>query len=82
MEKKITAVEFIYHYMMYNEYYIGNDLIEAVEQAKKIEKEQIESAFRNGECPADYYNPENPHIDPSENFYNETYGRSEKPNTH
>jgi hypothetical protein len=45
-----------------------------VEQAKEMEKEQIKSAFTKGDLFAeDYFYPEKPNIDCSENYYNETF---------
>jgi hypothetical protein len=45
------------------------------DQAKEMEKEQIIDAFNNGEFfPSDYYHPNNPNVDGSETYYNETYG--------
>ena len=35
-----TAVEWLIDWMGKNQYFIGNDLLEAVEQAKEMEKEQ------------------------------------------
>jgi hypothetical protein len=44
-------------------------------KAKEMEKEQIISAFNNGEFFAiDYYHPGSPSVDGSENYYIETYG--------
>jgi hypothetical protein len=48
---------------------------ELIKQAKEMEKEQIVSAFNHGEFfPSDYYHPNNPSVDGSETYYNETYG--------
>ena len=45
-----------------------------IEQAKEMEKEQIKSAFTQGDLFAeDYFNPETPNIDCSENYYNKTF---------
>jgi hypothetical protein len=47
---------------------------ELLNQAKKMEKEQIIDAFEQGENNSvDYFNPENI-IKESEQYYNETYG--------
>jgi hypothetical protein len=47
---------------------------EFIEQAKEMEKEQIKSAFTQGDLFAeDYFNPEKSNIDCSENYYNETF---------
>jgi hypothetical protein len=43
-------------------------------QAKEMEKNQIKSAFTQGDLFAeDYFNPEKPNIDCSEQYYNETF---------
>jgi hypothetical protein len=36
-----TAVEWFYEWMDKNQYFIGNDLLKAFEQAKEMEKEHI-----------------------------------------
>jgi len=41
MENKQTAVEWLVDWMDKNQYFIGNDLIQAVEQAKQMEKDQM-----------------------------------------
>ena len=43
-----TAVEYLIDWMGKNQYFIGNDLLQAVEQAKEIEKEQIMRAYDIG----------------------------------
>ena len=48
--------------------------IQIFEQAKEMEKEQIKSAFTKGDLFAeDYFYPEKPNVDCSENYYNETF---------
>jgi hypothetical protein len=42
---KQTAVEWLVDWMGKNQYFIGNDLLKAVEQAKEMEKEQIRKAY-------------------------------------
>lgn len=44
-----TAVEWLIDWMGKNQYFIGNDLLKAVEQAKEMEKEQIENAWYAGD---------------------------------
>lgn len=45
------------------------------DKAELMEKDQIISAFNNGEFFAsDYYHPNNSSVDGSETYYNETYG--------
>jgi hypothetical protein len=38
---KQTAVEWVLDWMSKNQYFIGNDLLKAVEEAKEMEKEQM-----------------------------------------
>jgi len=40
-----TAVEWLVDWMGKNQYFIGNDLLKAVEQAKEMEKEQLNEAM-------------------------------------
>ena len=42
---KQTAVEWLYDWMDKNQYFIGNDLLQAVQQAKEMEKEQMMDAY-------------------------------------
>ncbi len=47
---------------------------ECWDKALEMEKEQIKSAFTKGDLFAeDYFYPEKPNIDCSENYYNETF---------
>ena len=57
---KQTAVQWFFEWMDNNQYFIGNDLLEAFKQAKEMEKQQIIEAneenmmsFTDGER---YYN--------------------------
>jgi hypothetical protein len=43
-------------------------MVEATEQAKEMEKEQIKEAFKHGELPPLFINFD------AEQYYNETYG--------
>ena len=66
--KKQTAVEWLVDWMGKNQYFIGNDLLQAVEQAKAMEKENSEISFFAG------YNYEGGHpIDEHEEYYTKTY---------
>ena len=65
---KKTAVEWLLDWMGKNQYFIGNDLLQAVEQAKEMEKEQIKNAYRTG----DYDVIDNPDRE-AEQYYNETF---------
>jgi hypothetical protein len=65
---KQTAVEFLVDWMSKNQYFIGNDLLKAVKQAKEMEKQQIIKAV---------YDSMGTNLDPNigraELYYNETY---------
>jgi hypothetical protein len=74
MKKKQTAVEWLIDWMGKSQYFIGNDLLQAVEQAKAMEKEQIidfaYSSIREVESElGDLIYKKVP-----EEIYNETYG--------
>jgi hypothetical protein len=50
------------------------DYLKLKKQAKEMEKEQIKSAFTKGDLFAeDYFYPEKPNVDCSENYYKQTY---------
>lgn len=40
MAKELSSVEWLLDWMGKNQYFIGNDLLQAVEKAKEMEKEQ------------------------------------------
>jgi hypothetical protein len=65
--KKQTAVEWLIDWMGKSQYFIGNDLLQAVEQALAMEKEQIVDAV-------DGFPLDKRHLD-GEQYYNETYGK-------
>ena len=48
MKNKQTAVDWLVDWMDKNQYFIGNDLIQAVEKAKEMEKKQITEAWNDG----------------------------------
>jgi hypothetical protein len=48
---KQTAVEWLFDWMGRNQYFIGNDLLKAFEQAKAMEKEQIVNAINDAQNP-------------------------------
>lgn len=66
--KKQTAVEWLIDWMGKSQYFIGNDLLQAVEQALAMEKEQIVDAV-------DGFPLDKRHLD-GEQYYNETYKKS------
>jgi len=47
-QNKMTAVETLLDWLRNNHYYIGNDLLEKVEELKEIEKQQIIDAVEWG----------------------------------
>ena len=59
----LTAVEWLLDWMGKNQYFIGNDLLQAVEQAKQMEKEQIMNAY------------DKVSMSTAEQYYNETYNK-------
>ena len=76
MYKKQTAVEWLLDWMEKNQYFIGNDLLEAFEQAKAMHKEEIMDAnaagYRDGIL---YSNGEDWNYQNPEHYYDETYGK-------
>jgi hypothetical protein len=68
MTKKQTSVQWLSDWMNKNEYFIGNDLLQAFEQAKALEKEQIEDAFGDSRILAITNN-----CSSGEQYYNETF---------
>ena len=66
--KQQTAVEFLIDWMSKNQYFIGNDLLKAVEQAKEMEKEQIVKTWYDCKLSIIERNPTD-----AEQYYNETF---------
>jgi hypothetical protein len=65
---KQTAVDWFYQRIL------AKDIKAVFEQAKEMEKEQIEEAFFKGDLFAeDYFDADNPTKDVSENYYKQTY---------
>jgi hypothetical protein len=60
----MTVIETLLDWLGKNHYYIGNDLLEKVEELKKIEKEIIRTAYLDG-MDGEY--------NTSEQYYNETF---------
>jgi hypothetical protein len=68
---KQTAVEWLVEQLPMR---IKNSMMGEIEQAKEMEKEQIETAFFKGDLFAeDYFDADNPTKDVSENYYKQTY---------
>ena len=69
MNKQQTAVEWLIDWMGKNQYFIGNDLLDAYKQAKEMEKRQIIDAVTEG-----WDSNENGLVRwIGEQYYNETY---------
>ncbi len=64
---KQTAVEWLFDWMGINQYFIGNDLLKAFEQAKAMEKEQIKDAWIATDNELQRL--------AAEQYYNETYNK-------
>jgi hypothetical protein len=64
---KQTAVEWLFDWMGRNQYFIGNDLLKAFEQAKAMEKEQIKDAWIATDNELQRL--------AAEQYYNETYNK-------
>ena len=76
--KKMTAIEWFYDQITrtYWDYMTTERQNELFEQAKEMEAKQIKLAFTQGELfSGDFYDPNNPKVDCSENYYNETYNQ-------
>lgn len=73
MKSKQTAVDWLFDQMEQMQYFIGNDLYNAVKEAKEMEKEQmfnyIKKNYVIGENSMKFYEEE------FEQYYNETYGK-------
>jgi hypothetical protein len=68
-DKKQTAVEWLIDWMGKTQYFIGNDFLQAVNEAKAMEKEQIKDAYQSDRFPCSE--------EDAEQYYNETYGGQE-----
>jgi hypothetical protein len=83
---KQTSVEWLENQIKNSKHYFGlmkdiqsrGTIVQSniFEQAKEMEKEQIKSAFTKGDLFAeDYFYPEKPNVDCSENYYNQTFNK-------
>ena len=77
-----TAVEWLIDWIGKSQYFIGNDLLQAVQQAKAIEKEQIKAAYNKGYtevehdcCPS--IGPDVSLFSNAEDYYIETYKQTD-----
>jgi hypothetical protein len=70
MEKKLTAVEWFLNELQRMQYFIGNDMLQAYNQAIVMEKEQIEDAYVLGKVNSDGVYDVTP-----DDYYTQTYGK-------
>jgi hypothetical protein len=68
---KQTAVDWFFNELQRMQYFIGNDMVEAYNQAKKMEKQQIIDAYNEGGCNWDSELE-------AEQYYSETFREIEK----
>jgi hypothetical protein len=68
---KQTAVEWFFNELQRMQYFIGNDMVEAYNQAKEMEKQQIIDAYNEGGCNWDSELE-------AEQYYNDTFREIEK----
>ena len=69
--KQVTAVEWFFNELQRMQYFIGNDMVEAYNQAKEMEKQQIIDAYNEGGCNWDSELE-------AEQYYNDTFREIEK----
>jgi hypothetical protein len=69
--KQTTAVEWFFNELQRMQYFIGNDMVEAYNQAKEMEKQQIIDAYNEGGCNWDSELE-------AEQYYNDTFREIEK----
>ena len=72
--KMVTAIDWLINWMGKSQYFIGNDLLQAIKQAKAMEKEQIMDAYRQGVTDEhgevlDFSKDDSP-----QRYYNKNYG--------
>ena len=71
---KQSAVEFLFREMERMQYFIGNDLYHAYEEAKEMEEEQMQDIYKKGiESATCAYHGKTPKHSSFEEYYNETY---------
>lgn len=62
-----TSIEWLANWMKNNQYFIGNDLLQVIEEAKAMHKQEIVDAYKFGI--SDEY------VIGSEEYYNKTFGK-------
>jgi hypothetical protein len=70
---KQTAVEWFFNELQRMQYFIGNDMVEAYNQAKEMEKQQIIDAYKQGQFDGDIIRDTD-----AEQYYNQTFKEIEK----
>ena len=74
--KKQTTVEWLIQQLGESGVQYLDLASDIIEKAIEMEKQQIETAFAQGEMFNDnYFDPNNPNVSCSENYFNETYGK-------
>ena len=68
--KKQTAVDWFFSELQRMQYFIGNDMLQAYNQAKEMEKEQITEGFKKG---LEYWNGDEWKLIDIEQYYKENY---------
>ena len=63
MMKKQTAIEWFFSELERMQYFIGNDMLQAYNQAKEMEKQQIIDAYNEGDI----------QLVNGEQYYNDTF---------
>ena len=66
-----TAVKWLINWMSANQYFIGNDLLKAVQEGDEMEKQNIINAWWKGR----EYGLRDDDAKSGEQYYNETYKR-------
>ena len=72
---KQTAVEWIIQWSKENPIAYQSDYHDAIEQAKEMEKEQIQQAFNDGVKNSDDYVVIDVNVINAEIYYNQTFGK-------
>ena len=72
-----SSIEYLINWMSKNEYFIGNDLLKEIEQAKEMHKQEIIKAAARGYLAAAYSYSDKFKLedgkDYAEQYYNETF---------
>ena len=69
----MTSIDFLKDWMSKNQYFIGNDLLEAFEKTKEMHKQEIIDAHIEGQRVFDKYDHTQWTTDQAEQYYQETF---------